>query len=251
MGNTAVAPTTPAAAGSSAASGKTEAAPKGTETPPVKAPAAAPAAPAPAAGSKAAPPPEPTKAPEAGKGETEEPVSLLDEGTKPAAETPAAAVVPDKYEFKFSEGSFLSQAEADLIAANARERKLSGEQAQAELDRAEGIVKAYQDRQVKAYKASLAKYANEAKTHPEFGGERFKDNLKEAQAAYHRFATPGFKKLAKELGADNHVEVLLTFQAINKAMSDDKLVSGQVPPGVPKKGLEGIYKVPGAEGNDE
>lgn len=240
------APAAPAPAASGSAAAPAPAAPPSGGAPP-----AAPPAPGSVPPTGATPPAAPgapgaPAAPAAG----EKAENLLDDGSgTPPAGAPAA--VPDKYEFKFPDKALLSQAEADMIAATARERKLSNEQAQGELERAEGIVKAYQDRQVKAYKASLANYAKEAKAHPEFGGEKFPENLKEAQAAWNRFATPGLKKLAAELGAHNHVEVLRTFQSIQRAMSDDKLVRGGVPPGAPKKGLEGIYKVPGTGESDE
>lgn len=233
------APTVPAAAPAPAAPAPAAAAP---------APAPAAAAPAPAKGS---PPPAPAPAPAAAAPAPAEPADLLDDGTAPPPAA-AAPAVPDKYEFKFADKALLSQVEGDTIAAYARERKLSQEAAQLELERHEAVVQAYQERKLKAYKASVAAYPEEAKKHPEFGGEKFAENLKEAQAAWNRFATPGLKAFAKELGANNHVEVLMTFRNIQRAMADDKLVQGAVAPGAPsKRGLEGIYKVPGGGEADE
>jgi hypothetical protein len=175
-----------------------------------QAPAAAPATPAPAA---AAPPADPAAS------------------TAPAAAAPAAPATPpaapEKYELKLGENTPLDQSDVDKVAAYARERGLSNEQAQAILDQRHEAATGVTQRQQDMLAAARTKWANDTKGDPEIGGTNFDGTLANVKLVMDKFAPEGsgFRSLLDASGYGNHPEFVRFVNAIGKAMREDKPVT--------------------------
>ena len=145
----------------------------------------------------------------------------IEEAKKTVGQKPVA---PEKYELKLPEGSKLDASHLERIAADAKARGLSQEDAQAEVERNSKAQEAFakqQDEQVKVY---LEKLATEAKADKEIGGEAFVKNSELAKRVVDRFGTEEFKKALNDSGLGNHPELIRVFHRIGKIMSEDQLV---------------------------
>lgn len=82
-----------------------------------------------------------------------------------------------------------------------------------------------------AMQAHVDKTANEwataAKADPEYGGEKFNENLGIAKQALDKFGTPELKTLLKESRMGNHPEVIRMLVKAGKAISQDGFVPGR------------------------
>lgn len=151
---------------------------------------------------------------------------------KPTEEKKA---VPEKYDFKLPEGSLLTSKHLEDLAALAKERGLSQEEAQKLLERDSGVVKSFQDSQLKLVEEHKQKWLEASQSDKEFGGEAFKANAEIAQRAIAKFGSEAFKQELERSGLGNHPELVRTFVRIGKAMSEDSLV-------VPKTQIVGASK---------
>jgi hypothetical protein len=81
-----------------------------------------------------------------------------------------------------------------------------------------------------------------ARTDPEFGGEKFEENLGIAKKALDAFGSPELTEYLQLSGAGNHPEVIRAFVKVGKAISEDRLVSPESGHGTggPKKSREEV-----------
>jgi len=144
----------------------------------------------------------------------------------PAAVTPevptktpeeAAPVVPEKYDLKLSEGSYLAdQFFLDELTSELKEAGLSNEQAQLELERREKIVADVNARR-------KTEWIKAAQADKEIGGEKLKESLELSRRVIERFDPEILAELDSS-GFGNSPKVIRLFTRIGKAMSDDTLV---------------------------
>jgi hypothetical protein len=86
------------------------------------------------------------------------------------------------------------------------------------------------------------KWAEQAQTDKEYGGDKFKENLAYVGKALSEFATPEMGELLKTTGLINHPEMLRVFYRIGKAMSaDNKVVIGGAGNTPPKSPAQRMY----------
>jgi len=165
-----------------------------------------------------------------------EDVKKAEDGTE-AAKDKDAKVVPEKYDLKLPEGSPLKADAIDKIAAIAKERGLSNEEAQAELNKESELIGTYVKGQ--AVEADTVKegWIAEAKSDKEIGGDNFAKSAETAKRVVKRFGTEAFEKALNETGLGNHPEAVRVFTRIGKAMSEDQLVLPGTQP-APRKSLE-------------
>lgn len=191
-------------------------------TPAIPPPAQAPAA---AAGTPATPATDPGKGAGALPPKGSEPVTPAKaEGTLPVA--------PEKYDLKLPKDSPVSAARLDQIKASAKERGLSNDQAQAELERENQTVSDFAKGQIENLKQVQESWKTTAQTDPEIGGEKFKENSELAFRVVERFATPALKQELEATQYGNHPELMRLFVRIGRAMAPDQLVlpgNGQPP----------------------
>lgn len=131
---------------------------------------------------------------------------------------------PDSYELKLPEGSKLSKAQADEIAAYAKEQGLSQDQAQKQLERESKLVEGFEAQSLEQLKEATGQWLEAVKTDKEIGGEGFSRNAELAKRVVTRFGTPEFKAELERTGLGNHPELVRTFVRIGQSMSDDQFV---------------------------
>lgn len=198
----------------------------------VEAPAPAPAAPAPApaapAPAPAAPAPSPAPAAPAPSPAPAAPAP----SPAPAAPAPAPSAAPEKYELKLVDGSPLDPSDVDKVAAFARERGLSNEQAQAILDQRHEAAAGITQRQTEQHAARVSEWETQTWADPALGGANKDATLANVQLVMDRFcpgADHAFRKELAATGYGNHPEFVRFVNAIGKAMREDKPVGGNGP----------------------
>jgi hypothetical protein len=125
-------------------------------------------------------------------------------------------------DFTMPEGVTLDVELTGELKAFAKEHGLKQEAAQKVADLGAKLLQKQQD----AFVEVRNQWAEQAKTDKEYGGEKFNENLAAANQALGQFATPEFVKFLQESGLGNHPEMLRTWHRISKAVSEDKLVTG-------------------------
>ena len=187
-------------------------------------------------------PPEPkaddtsaNKSAEAGQTKPEadgsKPAPDKDGSAKDSTDPKATSVVPEKYDLKLSKDSFLDAKDLDGIAAVARERGLSQEDAQAFVVNHEKEVAERIDRQAEVW-------LQEAKNDKEIGGQAFDENLMLATRLVEKFGSPRLIEEMKRTGYGNHPEWVRLFAKIGKHFANDKAVFPSSTPGPADKSLE-------------
>ena len=156
---------------------------------------------------------EPVKPPE---GEAAKPTETKEE-TKPEG-------APEKYEFKAPEGKEYDSAVLDSFSAAAKQANLTQDAAQKLL---ESMAPALVERQAAQVKAVQDGWLESSRADKEFGGEKLAENLAVAKSAIDTFASPELKALLNSTGLGNNPEVIRFAYKIGKAMSEDKVVTGQ------------------------
>lgn len=141
-------------------------------------------------------------------------------------------VVPEKYDLKLSEDSLLDQGSMERIAAIARERGLSNEEAQGFLQEQEKATQTFIDERKAAWLA-------ESKADKEIGGDALNENAELAKRVVERFGNPTLKSELDRTGYGNHPELIRLLTRIGKAMSEDKLVK----PGAQAQGSKSLEDV--------
>lgn len=181
-------------------------------------------------GSNADPNPNPATPPPAGGGGAPPPNPAPPSGQVPPKTEISKPAEVDAKALKLPDGSLLDPSRVEKIAAFARERGFSQEQAQVIVERESDAVAAH----LEAARATAAQWVDQAKADPELAGKDpakaqqvFAGNVELAKRAIDKFATAELKKALNETGFGNHPEVLRLFMKVGKAMADDKYV----PPG--------------------
>jgi hypothetical protein len=131
---------------------------------------------------------------------------------------------PDSYELKLPEGSKLSKAQADEIAAYAKEQGLSQDQAQKQLERESKLLDGLEAKNLEQLKEATGQWLETVKTDKEIGGEGFAKNAELAKRVVTRFGTPEFKAELERTGLGNHPELVRVFVRIGNSMSDDQFI---------------------------
>ena len=143
---------------------------------------------------------------------------------KPAdSPTPAAPVVPEKYEFKAPEGMELDQKLVDSFSPLAKEFKLSQEQAQKLVDLHATTVQSIQKAQDENYQQFLAD--QKAETLKALGAKA-DEELAFAAKARDRFFPKELAEVFNATGLSNNLHFVKAMIAIGKQISEGKLVEG-------------------------
>lgn len=152
---------------------------------------------------------------------------VQDDTGKPKDDKPEGA--PEAYDFKLADDQKLDPTIEKSFAEVAKELNLPQDKAQKVLDK---MAPALQARQAEAIKALTTDWGKQAAADKEFGGEHLGENLSLAKKALDTFGTPELKQLLNESGFGNHPEVIRLFVRAGKAISDDRIVTGNAANGV-------------------
>lgn len=135
---------------------------------------------------------------------------------------------PQEYtDFTTPEGYTLDGEIGDAFKATARELGLSQDQAQKLIDLDVKRAQAQQSAMMQASKA----WAEATASDPEIGGDKLAENQGLAKKALAAFGTPELVDLLDKSGLGNHPEVVRVFVRAGKAISEDRIVTGQAQAG--------------------
>lgn len=151
------------------------------------------------------------------------------------AEKPGA---PEKYEFQAPEGQAFDDAILEAYSEVAKELNLSQDDAQKLLDKVAPVMHARQQEQIAQVQEG---WAEASRADKEFGGDKLDANLGVAKKALDAFASPELKTLLKDTGLGNNPEVIRFMYRAGKAISEDRIVTGQQAPGSDKSLADKLY----------
>lgn len=172
------------------------------------------------------------------EGQTQEAGAQNNQQPAETKETKASgSVVPEKYEFTLPENSPIDDSRLQKIAAMAKERGLTQEQAQAVLDSEVDLLSA----QLEQFEQLKVKWADDAKADPEIGGEKFKENVELAHRVLKKFGSESFNSELERTGYGNHPELVRVFVKIGKQMAEDQMVIARAQGGEQKSAAELLY----------
>lgn len=144
-----------------------------------------------------------------------------DDKAKPEDSKPEPVQLAD---FTAPEGVKLDPEAAGEFKAIAQELGLKQESAQKIADIGAKLAQKWSADQQSAIKAASEKWASDAKTDKEYGGDAFDQNLAVANKALDTFGSPELKAMLKESGLNNHPEIIRFMLKAGKQISQDKFV---------------------------
>lgn len=150
---------------------------------------------------------------------------------------------PESYEaFIVPDGMKVDEAVLGEFAPLAKDLNLSQNQAQKLVDMyTEKVLPGIMQAQTDAWAKTRAEWADQAKTDPVIGGEKFQANLGEAKRAYNTFATPELKAVMEQHGMGDHPEVIKLFFNLSKAMREDTIILPGSQPGQKKSPADILF----------
>lgn len=167
------------------------------------------------------------------------------EGTQPKESTPTPAapakVVPEKYDLKVPEGSPLDASHVEKVAALAKERGLSNEEAQAIVDRDNQTISGFANGQQEQFKKQQEVWKEQSSKDSEFGGAEFAKNAELSKRVLERFGSDELRFALDATGLGNHPELIRFVYRIGKMMSEDQLVIPKANTGGQQKSMEEVF----------
>ena len=144
----------------------------------------------------------------------------------------------DSYDLKLPEGSALKDEQVDKIAAIAKQRGLSNEQAQELLESTDGFVSDLRkdiesevvEKQKQHIETAKKEWLSSSTNDKEIGGENFKRKTELAHRVVKEFGTPELYEFFNTTGLGKHPEAIRVFTRIGERMEAGQFVNGGRPP---------------------
>lgn len=143
------------------------------------------------------------------------------ETTTDAPKTEAAKPASVEIKLELPKDSKLHQTDVDRIAATARERGLSQEQANALLTEAETATSGFVARQQEMLVAKRTEWVNTVKSDPELGGANLAKTNANAMRVVERFMSPALREDLRVTGYGDHPELVRFLAKVGAAMAED------------------------------
>jgi hypothetical protein len=140
----------------------------------------------------------------------------------PAAQT-TTPPTPAEIEIKLPEGVTLDPATLDKFKPLAKEFGLDSAKAQKLVDLQVEALNAQRQQADAAWGEQRTQWVETAKKDAEFGGAKFAENVKVAQAAIEKFGGPALKKALNDYGLGDHPELIRFAYRVGKAISEDSI----------------------------
>jgi hypothetical protein len=155
--------------------------------------------------------------------------------------TTAAKEAAKSIKLELPRDSVLSQADVDRVAATARERGLSKEDAEALLKEQDATVRGHVARQQEQSKTQRAEWVKTIQNDPELGGDKLAVTQKNSLRAIEKFMPPELREKLKETGFGDFPPLVKMLNAIGAAMAEDKgPLGGAGTGGAGKKSAEDV-----------
>jgi len=131
-----------------------------------------------------------------------------------------------KFELKLPDNSTLDPAHVGKIEAFAKAQGLSGEQAQALLNRESDSYGLFVEEAEQTMKQTTTQWLEEFKADPEIGGDNANRSAELAKRVVKRYGSEKFASDLNASGFGNHPELIRFAVNVGNAMSEDQLVLG-------------------------
>lgn len=162
-----------------------------------------------------------------------------------AAEAERKKLIPETYDFKFSDKSPLdAKTDAQEIAAFAKKHGLSAQLAQEIVAQQEKLAGTVLTRTEAQRKQQIDGWKQEVQQDPELGGDKYQTTITNIKRVFDwlgkQLPQSKFVQLVEETGYGNHPEWVKVFNTIGKAMAEDGPTGGRFTGGGDKKADEEI-----------
>lgn len=124
-------------------------------------------------------------------------------------------------DFDLPEGVEVDQAVLDDATELFKEAGVSQEAGQKLVDLYVKKVQQLQDSQVEQFSQTVEEWRNTSTKDPEFGGEKFEENIATAQKAIEKFGTPELNQMLNDFGVGNHPEMIRFMWNVGKLVKED------------------------------
>ena len=149
--------------------------------------------------------------------------------TKPADKPadPADKVPEDgKYTLTMPEGVEVDQELLDAVGSDFKELGLTSGQAQKLADKFTSVMQKRAEDQTKGWGERIAKWADDAKTDKDIGGDKWNATVSNATRFTNAFGTPALKEYLNASGGGNHPELIRVFAKAGEMIREDNPASG-------------------------
>ena len=136
--------------------------------------------------------------------------------------------VPEKYSLRLPKDSVLKDAHIEKIAAYAKERGFSNEQAQELLNRESDAVSEYATEQKTTLETNRSNWLKQLQNDPDVGGDKLSQNGELAFEAANRFFGKDFVEEIRKSGLNHHPLLFKGLVKLGQAMQSDSFVRGGV-----------------------
>lgn len=143
-----------------------------------------------------------------------------------AKPSPEQNATVDYENLKLPEGSLLSADELSAVKKEAKDNKLTLDEAQGILDIKNDTINAYNARQKQALSSFRKEWRSSWEKDPDFGGDKLSESTENAKRAWDKLADNELKTLADQTGWGDHPAVLRMLARAGALFSEDQLVRG-------------------------
>ncbi len=149
--------------------------------------------------------------------------TTADEGQEGAdAGAEGSQTPPDTYaDFTLPEGTVLDEVALTEALGLFKEDGLSQEQSQKYVDLYSKMVQAGSQTQTDNFNQLMSDWRDQSKNDGEFGGDKFDENIKVAQAAVNAYGTSELKQLLEDHGVGNHPEMVRFMVRVGRTLGED------------------------------
>lgn len=131
-----------------------------------------------------------------------------------------------KYDLKLSEGSLLDKARIDEVLAEAKQGKLTNEQAQSLLQREEQAVDKYQKALEDQVEKNKTEWLKQLESDKDVGGAKWKENAETAHLFLKQHADQGMMDFLNKSGLGNNPSVFKFVLKLANMAKPDQMVNG-------------------------
>ena len=139
------------------------------------------------------------------------------------SETPEGA--PESYDLQTPEGMEVDQKLMEQFEGIARDANLTNEQANKFATMYAERVQAMNEANSQAWTTMQEGWVNDLKNDSEFGGQKFAANVEIARSAVVQYGGEDLATALKDLGMDNHPQLVKAFYKVGTAISEDTAVT--------------------------
>lgn len=194
-----------------------------------------------AASTESAKAPEPAKQPQKYKSMFDEPESEAEGDADADKAEGGDDAKPDEGDFDIAlpDGAVPDVEAMGILKGIAKETGLSKEQAQQLADAHMNAMRRYDEQRISSGLATIEKWENEIKAHPEFGGANLEKNTEAARLMIQKYGSPRLRQEFSEMGVLSHPEFAFMLMRMSRDLSEGESIggSGQA---MPEKGMADI-----------